>query len=115
MKIDPTNLTPEMLAEYQKVQGSVGGALGRLMAVVENYPQLRATENFTMLQSQLEGIENRIRVERNRFNEVATEYNKSVRRVPGNIIAGIFGFEQKGLFEADAGAEKAPKVDFKKQ
>lgn len=112
MKIDPSNLSPEQIQKFQSAQGELSTALGRLMAISEAYPELKATQNFSELQSQLEGTENRIAVERNRFNEVVGDYNTSVRRFPANIFAGIFGFTQKGYFEADKGAEKAPEVKF---
>lgn len=112
IKIDPSNLTPQMLAQYQAAQGELSSALSRLLLVVENYPQLKANENFLTLQSQLEGTENRIAVERRRYNEVARQYNKSIRRFPGNVIAGMFNFESRVYFEAEEGAEKAPVVKF---
>lgn len=112
MKIDPSNLSPEQIKKFQSAQGELSTALGRLMAISEAYPELKATQNFSELQSQLEGTENRIAVERNRFNEVVGDYNTSVRRFPANIFAGIFGFTQKGYFESDKGAEKAPEVKF---
>ncbi|MFA7379005.1 MAG: LemA family protein [Bacteroidia bacterium] len=112
MKIDPSNLSPEQIQKFQSAQGELSTALGRLMAISEAYPELKATQNFSELQSQLEGTENRIAVERNRFNEVVGDYNTSVRRFPSNIFAGMFGFTQKGYFEADKGAEKAPEVKF---
>lgn len=110
--IDPTNATPEQLAAYQAAQGELSQALGRLLAVAENYPDLKANENFRDLQSQLEGTENRIAIARQQFNDVARQYNQKVRRFPGNIIAGMFGFEKKPYFEAEEGAQKAPKVEF---
>ena len=110
--IDPTNMTPEDLQKYQAAQGDVTNALSRLMAVAENYPDLKANQNFLELQSQLEGTENRIAVERNKFNEVARQYNTKRRTFPTNIIAGIFGFGDKPYFQAQEGADKAPKVDF---
>ena len=110
--IDPDKLTPEKLQAYQKAQGDVTTALGKLMAITENYPALKANENFLELQSQLEGTENRIAVERGRFNELAKEYNAYIRKFPRNMFAGMFGFEKKPYFEAEAGAEKAPKVEF---
>ena len=110
--IDPTNMTPEDLQKYQAAQGDVTNALSRLIAVSENYPDLKANQNFLELQSQLEGTENRIAVERNKFNEVARAYNTKRRTFPSNIIAGIFGFGDKPYFEAEAGADKAPKVSF---
>ncbi len=112
VKIDPTNLTPEKLAEYQKAQGNVSAALGKLLMVAENYPQLKANENFLELQSQLEGTENRITVARKDFNDAAKDYNISIRRFPKNILAGLFGFDKKAYFEAESGAEKAPEVKF---
>ena len=112
VKIDPTDLTPEKLAQYQKAQGNVSAALGRLLMVAENYPQLKANENFLELQSQLEGTENRITVARKDFNDAAKEYNSTIRRFPKKILAGLFGFDKKAYFEAEAGAEKAPKVSF---
>lgn len=110
--VDPTNLTAESLKKYQEAQGELGSALGKLLAITENYPDLKANENFLQLQAQLEGTENRITVERKTFNEVAQTYNSAIRQFPGNIIAGIFGFERKPYFEAESGAEKAPKVEF---
>ncbi|MCR5049595.1 MAG: LemA family protein [Paludibacteraceae bacterium] len=110
--IDPTNATPEQLAAYQSAQGELSQALGRLMAVAESYPELKANENFLDLQKQLEGTENRITTARQNFNEAAKQYNLQVRRFPGNIIAMIFGFEKKPYFEAEEGANKAPTVQF---
>lgn len=110
--IDPANATPEQLAAYQAAQGELSQALGRLMAVAENYPELKANENFLSLQSQLEGTENRCTVARQQFNETARNYNTIVRRFPGNIIAMVFGFERKPYFEADEEAKHAPKVEF---
>jgi len=110
--VDPDKLTPEKLQAYQKAQGEISSALGKLLAITENYPNLKANENFLELQAQLEGTENRISVERGRFNELAKEYNAYIRKFPRNIFAGMFGFEKKPYFEAEAGAEKAPKVQF---
>ena len=110
--VDPTNLTAESLKKYQEAQGELGSALGKLRAITENYPDLKANENFLQLQAQLEGTENRITVERKTFNEVAQTYNSAIRQFPGNILAGMFGFERKPYFEAESGAEKAPKVEF---
>ena len=112
VKIDPSNCTPEQLAAYQKAQGDVTSALGKLLAITENHPDLKANQNFLELQSQLEGTENRITVARKDFNDAANVYNASIRRFPKNILAGIFGFEKHAYFEAEAGAEKAPKVEF---
>ena len=106
------DLTPEKMEAYQRVQGEVGSALSRLLAVTENYPELKANENFQTLQAQLEGTENRISVERRNFNDVARAYNTSIRRFPKNIFAGMFGFEKRPYFEAQEGAEKAPEVKF---
>ena len=110
--VDPTNLTAESLKKYQEAQGELGSALGKLLAITENYPDRKANENFLQLQAQLEGTENRITVERKTFNEVAQTYNSAIRQFPGNILAGMFGFERKPYFEAESGAEKAPKVEF---
>lgn len=112
VKIDPSNCTPQQLAAYQKAQGDVTTALGKLLAITENYPDLKANQNFLELQSQLEGTENRINVARKDFNDSAKEYNTSLRRFPRNIIASMFGFEKRNYFEAEVGAEKAPKVEF---
>lgn len=105
-------LTPDAIARYQKAQLAVGSALGRLIAVSERYPDLKANTNFQELQAQLEGTENRIAVARKDFNDVARVYNVSVRRFPANLVAGLFGFEQKPYFEADESAAQAPAVEF---
>ena len=112
MTVDPENLTPEKLQEYQKAQGEIGAALGRLLAITENYPDLKANQNFMELQAQLEGTENRISVERRNFNEVARTYNTSIRTFPKSILAGMFGFDKRPYFEAEEGANKAPEVKF---
>ena len=112
MTVDADNLTPEKLQEYQKAQGEIGAALGRLLAITENYPDLKANQNFMELQAQLEGTENRISVERRNFNEVARTYNTSIRTFPKNILAGMCGFEKRPYFEAEEGANKAPEVKF---
>ena len=112
VKVDAENLTPEKLAAFQKAQSGVSSALGRLLAVAENYPDLKANQNFLELQSQLEGTENRITVARKDFNDAAKSYNMAIRQFPKNILAGMFGFEKKSYFEAEAGSEKAPKVEF---
>ena len=112
MTIDAENLTPEKLQAYQKAQGEIGSALGRLLAITEAYPDLKANENFKELQAQLEGTENRITVERRNFNEVAREYNTSIRTFPRTIIAGMCGFDKRPYFEAEEGANKAPEVKF---
>lgn len=110
--INSDNLTPEKLKQYQAAQGELSQALGRLMAVSENYPNLKANENFSELQAQLEGTENRINESRQIYNSAVQTYNVSVRHFPANIVAGMFGFDKKNQFEAEAGAEKAPKVEF---
>lgn len=110
--VNADNLTPEKLKQYQAAQGELSQALGRLMAVSENYPNLKANENFSELQAQLEGTENRINESRQIYNSAVQTYNVSVRRFPANIVAGMFGFDKKNQFEAEAGAEKAPKVEF---
>lgn len=112
VNINAENLTPEKMAEFQAAQGQLTGALSRLMATVEAYPTLRATENFTKLQGQLEGIENNIKNSRKVFNDEVNVYNTKVRSFPMNILGGMFGFKQKEGFKADAGAEKAPEVKF---
>jgi len=110
--IDPTNMTPESMAKFQQAQGELSQAIGRLMVVVERYPDLKASQNFLELQAQLEGTENRITVERQKYNETARLYNTTIRLFPKNILAGIFGFEKKIYFEAKEGAENAPIVQF---
>ncbi|MDY0101348.1 MAG: LemA family protein [Lentimicrobium sp.] len=110
--IDAGNLTEANLQQFQQAQQGLGSALSRLMVVVEKYPDLKANQNFMDLQSQLEGTENRITVERRAFNETAQAYNTTIRRFPNNIIAGLFGFEKKAYFQSEAGAEKAPEVQF---
>lgn len=112
MTIDPTKMTPEDLAAYQRAQGELSQALGRLLAVSERYPDLKANENFKALQVQLEGTENRISTERKRFNEVTQEYNTFVRKFPNNIFGSILGFKAKPYFESAAGADRAPEVKF---
>lgn len=112
MTVNADDLTPEKLQAYQKTQGEVGAALGRLLAITENYPDLKANQNFLELQAQLEGTENRISVERRNFNEVAREYNTAIRTFPRNLLAGMFGFEKRPYFEAEEGASKAPEVKF---
>lgn len=112
MTIDPTNLTPEAIEKFQSAQGELGSALGKLLAITENYPDLKANENFKELQAQLEGTENRIAVERKKFNETAQVYNTSIRKFPRSIVASMFGFERKPYFKAQEGAEQAPTVQF---
>ncbi len=103
---------PAQLARFEQAQGQLGAALSRLLVVAEQYPQLKATENFQMLQSQLEGTENRIAVERGRFNDLARDYNAAIKRVPAVFFAGAFGFRDKAYFQAAPGAEKPPPVQF---
>lgn len=112
MKIDPNELTPEKMKQFQQTQGQLSQALGRLLVVSEQYPQLRANESFRSLQNQLEGTENRINISRNDFNASVKDYNTKVTSFPGNIMANMFGFKEKAMFEAEAGAEHAPKVKF---
>lgn len=112
LTIDADDLTPEKLQEFQKAQGEVSTALGRLLAITEAYPELKANQNFLELQAQLEGTENRISVERRNFNEIARSYNTSIRTFPRNILAGMFGFDKRPYFEAEEGAGSAPKVQF---
>lgn len=110
--VDPNNLTPEKLQEFQAAQGELSQALGRLMVVQEQYPELKANENFKDLQTQLEGTENRINEERNKFNDAAQTYNVKIRKFPNSLLAGIFGFDKMAKFEADAEAQKSPDVKF---
>ncbi len=110
--IDPATATAEDMERYMKAQQEVGSALGRLIAIAENYPDLKANQNFLELQKQLEGTENRISTERRKYNEMVKSYNASIRRFPTNLIAGMFGFDKKGMFEAQEGAEVAPIVEF---
>lgn len=112
IKIDAENLDEEQLKKFQNAQNELSGALKSLIAVSENYPELKANENFLQLQSQLEGTENRIATVREDFNKVAKEYNTKIKQFPKNIFAGIFGFKEKPYFAAQAGAENAPKVSF---
>ncbi len=110
--INADNLTPEKIQEFERAQSGLNSALGRLLAVAESYPDLKANQNFLDLQKQLEGTENRISVERKNYNEAVQDYNAYVRRFPTNIFAGIFGFTAKGYFQATAGSDKAPAVKF---
>lgn len=112
VNINPQNLNAESLKQFQAAQGELSSALSKLMVVVEQYPDLKANQNFLDLQAQLEGTENRIAVERRKFNETVQDYNTFIRKFPKNIWASIFGFEKKAYFEAEAGAEKAPEVKF---
>ena len=117
-KVSQFNITPEVLndpqafAKFQSLQGELSGALSRLLETVENYPQLKANENFLQLQAQLEGTENRISVERKKFNEVVQQYNTTIKRFPASMLAGMFGFGEKQYFKAIQGAETPPKVEF---
>mgnify|MGYP003499268660 FL=1 len=110
--VDPSDLTSESVEKFNEAQGELSTALGKLLLIQENYPDLKANENFRDLQAQLEGTENRIATERMKFNQAVKDYNTNIRRFPSNIIASVFGFEQKGYFEAQAGSETAPKVEF---
>lgn len=110
--VDPSDLTEEALTRFNEAQGELSAALGRLLLIQENYPDLKASQNFSDLQAQLEGTENRIATERMKFNESAKAYNTLIRKFPDNMIASVFGFEKKGYFEAQAGAETAPTVEF---
>ncbi len=112
VQVDPTKLTPESIQQFQAAQGQLSSALGRLLAVSENYPQLRANEAFMGLQTQLEGTENRITVARKDFNDAVQQYNTKIRTFPANLTAKMFGFSEKGYFQAEAGSDKAPKVQF---
>jgi LemA protein len=112
VRVDPRNLTPEALQKFQQAQGELSSALGRLLVVAEQYPNLKANQNFLDLQAQLEGTENRIAVERQNFNNVAREYNTYIKSFPQNMLAGMYGFHPKAYFESDKGASKAPKVEF---
>ena len=112
VQINPKNLDEASLQKFQEAQNGVGSALGRLMVVVEKYPELKATQNFSELQAQLEGTENRITVERMKFNESAQTYNTYLRSFPNSMFAGMFGFQKKAYFQAQAGSEKAPEVKF---
>nr|WP_294791888.1 LemA family protein [uncultured Mucilaginibacter sp.] len=112
VQVDPTKLTPESIQKFQAAQGQLSSALGRLLAVAEAYPQLKANESFMGLQAQLEGTENRITVARKDFNDAVQEYNTKIRKFPANITAKMFGFTEKGYFQAEAGADKAPTVKF---
>lgn len=110
--ISPEELNEESIAAFQAAQNNLSGALGRLIAIAENYPELKASQNFSELQAQLEGTENRISVERQKFNDTALAYNKQVKMFPSNIVASIFGLEQKGYFKAAEGTQNAPVVEF---
>lgn len=112
MTVDPTKLTPEVMAQFQQNQDGLSTALGRLLVAVERYPDLKANQNFLQLQNQLEGTENRIKIERDAFNDAVNKYNAMVRKTPNNLIAGFLGFDVKGNFTAKAGSENAPTVEF---
>ena len=112
VSIDPTNITPEQLAQFNEVQGGLSGALKSLLVTVERYPDLKANQNFLELQSQLEGTENRINVARDRFNEAVEPYNKHIKTFPNSILASILNFEGMSYFKSEAGSEKAPNVNF---
>ncbi|MEZ5014148.1 MAG: LemA family protein [Chitinophagales bacterium] len=110
--IDPSNITPEQLKQFQAAQDELGSAISRLLVTVERYPDLKANQNYLDLQSQLEGTENRINTSRNDYNEAVRDYNTFIRKFPNSLFASYYGFEKKGLFQAQAGSENAPKVDF---
>lgn len=112
INLDAESLTPEKMKRYQSAQGELSTALGRLIAIQENYPELKANENFRDLQVQLEGTENRINEARNKYNAAVQQYNLKIRRFPNSILSGLFGFEKMQKFEAETGAEKAPQVKF---
>ena len=112
IKLDANNLTPEKMKQFEQAQGQLSEALGKLMVVAEKYPELKANENFHSLQIQLEGTENRINEARQQYNAAVQDYNQTVRRFPNVIFAGMFGFNRMEKFEAAAGAEKAPEVNF---
>jgi LemA protein len=112
VRVDPTELSPEQLQKFQAAQGQLSQALGRLLVVTENYPNLRANEAFRNLQYELSGTENRINTERNRFNGIVNSYNTKVRSFPNNLFAGMYGFRARPPFEADPGAQNAPRVNF---
>jgi len=112
IQVDPNKLTPEKLQEFQQAQGALSTAIGRLLAVAENYPQLKAVDAFRDLQAQLEGTENRINEARRQFNEAAQSYNAGLQRFPRVIFARLFGFQPRAYFQSEEGAQKAPKVQF---
>jgi LemA protein len=112
VNVDPTKLTPESIQQFQAAQGQLTQSLGRLLVSVEKYPELKANESFLELQSQLEGTENRITIARQNFNEVTQQYNAKIRSFPNNLTASMFGFTPKGYFQAEAGSDKPPKVQF---
>lgn len=112
IKVDPENLTPEAIQKFEQAQQGLSGALGKLLMITENYPDLKANQNFLALQQQLEGTENRITVERKNFNEKVQDFNSYIRRFPTNMLVGIFGFSPKGYFQAQTGSDRAPNVQF---
>ncbi len=112
VSIDPSNLTPAAVAQFEAVQGELSSALSRLLVTIERYPELKANQNFLELQAQLEGTENRISVERRKFNEAAKDFNATIRRIPKNFVANMAGMERRGYFESAEGAETAPEVIF---
>ena len=112
MKVDVSNLTPEKMKEYEAAQGQLGNAIGRLLSVTENYPNLKANQGFRDLSAELSGTENRISTARKDFNEAVTGYNVKVKRFPMNILAGMFGFHERGFFQSTPGSDKAPTVTF---
>lgn len=112
VQLNADQLTPENIQKFQAAQSQLSAGLGRLLAVSENYPELKANANFQELQAQIEGTENRINVERNKFNNMTNDYNGFIRQFPNNLFAGVFGFSAKGYFEADAASQKAPTVQF---
>lgn len=112
INIDPSKLTPETIQQFQQAQGGITSALGKLMVVVERYPDLKANQNFLELQAQLEGTENRINVERNKFNEAVGAFNKKIKKLPGKLFNLLYGFEEMTRFEANEGSENAPTVEF---
>ena len=112
INVDAENLNPQQIQKFQKAQQKLSGALSRLLVTVERYPNLKASQNFLALQSQLEGTENRISVERRRFNEAVRAYNTYIRKFPQTFVASMGGFEKKGYFESDEGADQAPEVQF---
>ncbi|WP_416444785.1 LemA family protein [Leeuwenhoekiella sp. A16] len=112
VNVDPQNITPEQLAQFQQAQSGVSSALSRLLVTVERYPELQANENFKELINELERTENRINVERNRFNGEVQEYNTYIKKFPNNMVAGFLDFDEKGYFKADEGAQNAPDVNF---
>ncbi len=112
INVDPSNATPEQMKEFQEAQSGLTQSLGKLLLISENYPDLKANANFRELQTQLEGTENRIKVERDRYNDVVTAYNKKVRKFPASFFATVFGFKDKTQFQAQEGSEDAPQVEF---